>query len=302
MNNILETRYRHARRLRVFRQLAAIPTTWSPARRLHAFAGNAFGAVRLRRRFHEPVKGKLTIGCYGKAMRLIPILLMFPILAACAEAADEAAQDPALIAQDPVIARALHDPLMSDPDLASRNEANAALGFPDSHALPVLAASTEDAQAAREAQRLELLEGGTIPELPLSQDGEGTTPLGPMTGPADLLAAVGAPASCAKSLREDFALAASLPPAAAIPQRGMVMQAGGADAAGCWLRIIRYHTAAPVPDVLQYHLARMLRAGMKGERKGDAIIGTGKGAERVAAHVRAAPNGLTGVTLVYRAN
>lgn len=240
-----------------------------------------------------------------RAAFILPLLCLG--LAACADGAQQARRDDAaLIAQDPVIARALHDPLMSDPDLASRNEANAAIGFLDSHALPVIAASSEDARRTRDALRLELLEAGAIPDLPppreADEDEPALAPLGPMTSPADLLAAVGAPETCAARLREDFALAASLPAPAAIPPGGMVVQAGGADNAGCRIRIIRYQSAALGEDVLQYHYARAKRAGLKGKRLGDAMTATGKGTERLAVHVRAAAHGLTGVTLVYRAN
>lgn len=206
-----------------------------------------------------------------------------------------------LIAQDPVIARALHDPLMTDPDLASRNEANAAIGFPDSAALPVLGPDPDEAQKAREAMRLELLAGGAIPPLPPAGEGS-AMPLGPRSSGAELLGAVGAPAACARELTEDFARAADLPPPAAIPPRAMVVQAGGADSAGCRIVIVRYLSPVPAEEVLQYHHTRALRAGMPRSRSRDAIAAQGKGAERLAVHVRAAPGGLTGVTLVYRAN
>lgn len=230
-------------------------------------------------------------------------LLYLPV-AACADRAGDDAADAALIAQDPVIARALHDPLMSDPDLASRNEANAAIGFADSGALPVFAGGREAASAARESLRIELLEAGPIPDLPFPHDGSSGTTLGPMTSPANLLAAVGAPAGCAERLKEDFALAANLPPVAAIPPRAMLVQAGGADASGCRIRIIRYLSAAPREDVLQYHFTRAMRAGLYARRyakPGDSIAATGGGGETLVAHVRPAANGLTGVTLVYRA-
>jgi len=236
--------------------------------------------------------------------RVVPLLLLLSLVAACAPSKPKATEDSALIAQDPVIARALHDPLMSDPDLASRNEANAAIGFVDSSALPVFAASSEEAQAAREALRIELLESGTLPDLPPASARAGTAPLGPMSGPAELLAAVEAPAACAKGLKEDFAIAANLPAAAAIPRPAMVVQAGGADAEGCRIRIIRYQTAAPIADVLQYHFVRASRAGLSPERfaaPADSIMAKGKQGERLAVHVRRTPHRMTGVTLVYRA-
>lgn len=233
------------------------------------------------------------------------ILLLSLGLAACAEGAgDQAADDAALIAQDPVIARALHDPLMSDPDLAARNEANAAIGWPDSNALPVLRATRESANAAREALRLELLENGSIPSLPPPPEGAQGKRLGPMASAGDLLGVVGAPAACGSRLKEDFALAASLPLVASLPPQGMVMQAGGADAKGCALRIIRYASHAAPEDVLQYHYARAVRAGLKAKRYAapeDSIAATGKGGEALAVHVRPGAHGLTRVDLVYRA-
>lgn len=242
-------------------------------------------------------------------MRRAPIpLACLGLLAACGPGAGEGegatAPDAGLIARDPEIARALHDPLMSDPDLASRNEAAAAIGFADSAALPVLAGSGAAAAAAREAMRIELLEGGPLPDLPRASRAPGRAVLGPMSGPEELLGAVGAPGACAGALKEDFALAARLPPAAMIPPRAMVVQAGGSQARGCALRILRYLTPAAPEDVLQYHHVRASRAGLAPTRHaapGDSIVATGKGAERLAVHVRTAANALTGVTVIYRA-
>ncbi len=233
---------------------------------------------------------------------LLPLLCL--LAPACSAPAEGEAADAALIAADPVMARALHDPLMSDPDLASRNEANAVIGFADSGALPVFAATSQDAQAARGAARLELLEGGPIPDLPPPRKGARGKALGPLASAADLVAALGAPARCAGGLKQDFALAAALPPAAAIPPLAMVVQAGGSDTAPCRIRIIRYHTAAAPDDVLQYHYARSLRAGLTAERyaKPEAIIAaTGKRGETLVVHVRQGPHGLSAAEILYLA-
>ncbi|QDH35397.1 hypothetical protein [Porphyrobacter sp. YT40] len=237
---------------------------------------------------------------------MLALMLLCLALAACAdEAAREEQTRAALIAQDPVMARALADPLMSDPDLASRNEANAALGFPDSHALPVIAAGAPDAGAARDRMRLELLADGPIPNLPRAvTQGAGVKPLGPMASPEALLAAVGAPATCASGLREDFALAATLPPLAALPPQAMVVQAGGVERPGCALRIIRYRTAAGPEDVLQYHYAKARRAGLKAVRHAvpeDSLHAEAKAGERLTVHARPGAHGLTSVDLVYSA-
>ncbi len=236
--------------------------------------------------------------------RAVISLGLLALLAACGSGREKPAQGDGLIAGDPVIARALHDPLMSDPDLASRNEAAAAIGFADSAALPVIKGSGEAADAAREAMRIELLESGALPDLPPASAAAGPAMLGPMSGPDELLAAVGAPGACAAGLKEDFALAASLPTAAAIPPHAMVVQTGGSDAKGCGLRIIRYLTPAASKDVLQYHFVRAGRAGLAASRHAapvDSIAAKGKGTDRLVVSLRKAANGLTGVTLVYRA-
>lgn len=239
------------------------------------------------------------------------LFLMVVYLAAAACSGDAPAPDrkarASLIASDPVVARALNDPLMSDPDLASRNEANAAIGFPDSHALPVLTASSFDADRARETLRLDLLNDGPIPDLPRpAQRAQGTPQplaLGPMANARQLLAAVDLPGGCADRLREDFALAASLPPVAVLPPRGMVMQAGGADRAPCGVRIIRYASAAAPQDVLQYHYAKAHRAGLQAVRYADPepmIRARGAQSETLVVHARPGAHGLTSVDLIYR--
>jgi hypothetical protein len=231
-------------------------------------------------------------------------LLLVLLLAACADDTRAPADDTALIATDPVIARALHDPLMSDPDLAMRNGANAILGFADSGALPVLAATPEAARAAREKARIALLVDGPFPVLPPPSSAPRGKPLGPMASGADLVAALGAPAKCAARLTEDFALAADLPPVAAILPQGMVVQAGGANAAPCSLRIIRYQTPARIEDVLHYHYVLALRAGLKAARHKqpeDLVAAAGTSGETLVVHARPGPHGLTAVDLLYRA-
>jgi hypothetical protein len=246
----------------------------------------------------------LTILWQARAMFRVLALPLVLLLAACADEARAPTDDAALIAADPVIARALHDPLMSDPDLAMRNGANAILGFADSGALPVLAATPEAARSAREQARLALLADGPLPDLPPPLTTPRGKPLGPMASGADLIAALGAPASCAARLTEDFALAADLPPVAAILPQGMVVQAGGADVGPCRLRIIRYQTPAAIEDVLHYHYILAGRAGLAPARHNqpeDLIAATNTSGEALVVHARPGPHGLTAVDLLYRA-
>lgn len=232
---------------------------------------------------------------------LLPVLLP-ALLGACSDAPEAGAPgDP--LASDPLVAAALHDPLMSDPDLSARNEANAVLGFAGDTAMPLLAATPEAAQAAREAGRLELLAEGTMPSLPAPVAAPFALPAPGGTAQAGL-GALGASQACIAGLKEDFGWAAKLPQTAAIMPQGMVVQAGGSDAAGCRLRVIRYHTAAPGEDVLQYHYVRASRAGLKPQRhsgEGESITARGPSGEALLVTVRKAANGLTAVDLYYRA-
>lgn len=241
----------------------------------------------------------------------LPLLLLIP---GCsfAEGESPAGEERAAALADPAMARALHAPLMSDPDLSSRNEANALIGFADSAALPVLPATSEAAAAARDAARLELLEGGPLPELPAAAAAPPAgppLPPQPATSAKALLAALGSDPRCASALKPDFALAADPPAAAAIMPHGMAIEAAGASTGGCALRILRYRTPAVPEDVLQYHYVRQLRAGLAPSRAEApaAIIGAGpKGAERAVVLVypgtaKGAKPGLTTVTILHRA-
>lgn len=233
---------------------------------------------------------------------LAPLFVL--LIAACADEARAPADDVALIAQDPVIARVLHDPLMSDPDLAMRNGANALLGFTDSGALPVISGSPQAAREAREKARLVLLADGPFPALPPPRNSSRGKPLGPMASGADLVEALGGPAKCAPRLTEDFALAADLPPVAAILPEGMVVQAGGADLAPCRLRIVRYQTPAAIEVVLHYHYVLALRGGLSAARHAqpeNLIAATGTSGETLVVHARPGPHALTAVDLLYRA-
>jgi hypothetical protein len=83
----------------------------------------------------------------------------------------------------------------------------------------------------------------------------------------------------------------------------MVVQAGGADVDPCRLRIIRYQTPAVPEDVLQFHYALAVRAGLAAARHDqpeDLIAATGKSGEALVVHARPGPHGLTAVALLYR--
>ncbi|QIQ86643.1 hypothetical protein [Erythrobacter sp.] len=225
-------------------------------------------------------------------------------LAACGSQDEAPARDP--LTADPLLAAALNDPLMVDPDLSWRNEANAAVTIPASHALPPLTRSDEAALAAREAARLELLEEGSVPDLPSPAAHPGPSGLADARTAPAMLEAAGAPAACAERLDEGFAFAADLPDAARIMPHGMVQQAAGGGA-GCEARVIRYLTPAAAEDALQYHVTRAARAGLspklfeEPERSLAAADGEGEdGVEgNLIVAVRPGPGGMSAVDLVW---
>ena len=164
-------------------------------------------------------------------------------------------------AVDPYIARALNDPLMVDPDLAYRNEANAAITVGYDHALPSFKRSQESARAAREEARLQLLEDGPIEDLPHPSGGNGLADLSDKYSVESVLAAVEAPSRCRSDIKGDFGYAADLPEAARVMPHGMVRVGATVEVADCDLRIVRYVTPVAVEDALQFHHTMATRAG-----------------------------------------
>lgn len=76
------------------------------------------------------------------------------LLGACGDAAPP----PSPEGRDPAIVRALNDPLMTDPDLSSRNEGAAAITVTTDSGLPVMPDRPEELAAAR--AEAALLAGG----------------------------------------------------------------------------------------------------------------------------------------------
>jgi len=202
------------------------------------------------------------------------------------------------------MARALHDPLMSDPDLARRSEANAVIALGDSAPLPMFTATPESSAKARETARTALLEGGAIPPLTALSAGAGGKALDKFDRPGAILAAAGAPPAC-REANSGFGWAGRLSAPAQIAPLGAVELAAGSDAPQCRVWMVRYLTAAPLEDALGYHDVLAQRAGFSVKRydQPEAIIAaTGKQGENLRVHVRALPTGMNAVDLVFWIN
>lgn len=239
---------------------------------------------------------RMDLGRFLTALALIGIVGVLP---ACS---DGPVVDPApeIGSIDPVLARALNDPLMSDPDLAYRNEANAAVTLRHDHPLPPLVATDELSELAGNVARVELLEGGAIPELPLPESGV-VADLSAARTAGEMIDILNGPAVCAEKLSDGLEWAARMPGPSRIMPHGMVQQAAGVENAQCSVRIVRYLTAASGEDVMQYHFTLAERARLRPavfanlER---AIVGSGR-IEQLTVHVREGPGGLSAVDVIY---
>lgn len=251
----------------------------------------------------------LTKRGYGEWMqRLTPSIRAFSAIAlstialsSCSDDSSVAGKDGITVVPDPLVARTLNDPLMVDPDLAHRNEANALLTVRHDHALPPLISSSETAEQAREAARRELVDSGSIRDLPPSQGEYEGEPLALGMTASDIIKASGAPSACNGKLEEGLVWAARVPEVAKVMPHGMAMQAAGADGEGCQMRIVRYVTPAGVEDALQYHFNRADRAKMKAvrHREPEAILDAARGSEHLKVYARPSSNGTSAVDLVY---
>lgn len=154
---------------------------------------------------------------------------------------------------DPAVAQALNAPLMSDPDLASLNEANAALTGSSDHSIPLQVANAE---AIRDAQdRAIVLAGGrsALVELPEGEeiaDAPGDSPLVLLE---DVASRVSDNQACLSGWRYSAAWAAKLPASQPVFPRGAVTEAFGQDSRTCTLRAVRFVTPVPAGDIVQFY-------------------------------------------------
>ena len=234
-----------------------------------------------------------------RAMRSVPLALAIVALVSCG---DEASNAPAeLGAQDPLLARALNDPLMVDPDLSWRSEANAAISIRDGHPLPLFSAREDSASRAREAARVELLEDGQIPAVPLAATGSGSPSLASLTTANEILEALAVRPDCVAAMDGQLSWSTRMPGTSSIMPHGMVQQAAGVDMGECVVRVVRYLTPASVSDVLEYHYAKVDRARFRIERfdAPEVQLRADRRDQALAVHVRDGANGMTEVDVVH---
>lgn len=227
--------------------------------------------------------------------RILPILAAL-LAGACSREPDVAGLD----AMDPVIAAALADPLMVDPELATRNPAGDGLqGIgPADGTVPPLGASQDEVDAAREAARGRV--GGKLLAVPRATIGK---PGGIALTPALLAARLPGGAACAAGLEYSAIWAARLPGPLEPYPRGHVIDGAGSDRAGCALRTVRYVTPVAPADALAFHFTRLHAAGWPAIHRtlGDgSVLSGGNGAMAWRIEVRVLGDGLTGIDIAVR--
>lgn len=235
-------------------------------------------------------------------MRLFYLAVLPLACAALSACEGEASDSPReVLTQDPQLARALNDPLMVDPDLAWRTEANAVIAFRDGHPLPPFEARSEAADRAREAARLELLEFGQIPSLPNAVVGGGGVSLAEAATANAMIRALDARPDCSNRLTDDLLWSTRMPDTSSLMPHAMVQQAAGVDVGTCVIRVVRYLVPVGIEDALEYHFTKIDRARFDITRY-DApeaqIVGERRD-QVLSVNVRPGPGGMTAVDLVH---
>lgn len=207
------------------------------------------------------------------------------MLAACS---DEAAA-PVKQARDPQVAQALDDPLMTDPDLSSRNEGAAALTVTSDASVPVLPATAEAIAGARAEAEAAVGGAERMTDAPPSRGN--VDPLSD-DSPRSHVAVLPGGARCTDRLRASAIWAARLPSALAVYPRGATLASAGSDAAGCRVRAVTFSTPVASTDVLAFYWTRLggARSGVlhRSDGAGHVLIGR---IEDAAYDLRLRPDG-----------
>lgn len=180
-------------------------------------------------------------------------------VAACSDTSDEAIP-PEL--RDPLIEQALGDHLMVDPNLASQNEANAALTVGYDSSIPPLISGPEQRDAALSAARTKLADSGKIAELPDPQEDNEWANLAGALSAAERASRIEFARECADRVSYSSRWAAELPDFAEPAPFGAVQEAAGNPSDKCNIRIVTYLTSLPVEEAIHFHYNLALRAEM----------------------------------------
>jgi hypothetical protein len=189
---------------------------------------------------------------------------------------------------DPLMAAALADQIMIDPDMVDRNTANQLAAFPEADGSVPLPDAGPEAAAVARAEAIDLV-GGSGALRPVPDPVSGDVPTDP------------ALARCMAGAQPSFHWAARMPRSFPVYPRGAVLEAAGSDTAGCAVRAISFATAVSVDDVLAFYLTRAAAAGYSVRHvtaEGDNVLEARGPSGKLLVVARGGEGGLTSVELV----
>jgi hypothetical protein len=229
------------------------------------------------------------------ACLLAPALL----LAACGSKDDPA--KPAT--DDPAMAGALGDSILTDPDLAGQNGANRAASVPSADGAIPAADMSPEAQEAALAAAIKLVGGsGAMKRAPEAREVSGKLPAGSeLTAAARAAASPGGKGDCAARASYTAGWAAKLPQAFPVYPKGAVQEAAGTDDQGCALRVVNFITPVAVSEVIDFYYTRASGAGYSAQhvrQSGEDQLGGVKGKASYVVYARDLPKGGSSVDLV----
>ncbi len=230
--------------------------------------------------------------------RLIACVAPLALLAACGDKTEDEANGNAM---DPASEQALNDELATDPDMAGRNEANAALSSSGNAAVPDIDKSPRAIEAAR-SRAAELVGGsGEFARVPAPKAIGANGPDSEAMIAAARAAVAPGGVNCAQSVQYSSAWAAKLPPAFPVYPRANTQEAAGTDEGDCALRIVSFVTPVALDDVLAFYATRAKGAGYgidHATKSGDDILSGTKGRSAYVVYGRRLPAGVTQIDLV----
>jgi len=231
--------------------------------------------------------------------RTVCLLAAVLSLAACGKK-DEPAK-PAN--DDPLMASALGDQVLTDPDLAGENGANRAASLPSgAGAVPAADMSAEALAAAREAALKQVGGPGAMKKAPEAREVSGPLPTNSqLTAAARAAASPGGTGNCSAQAKYTAGWAAKLPQAFPVYPKGAVQEAAGTDEGACALRVVNFITPVPLTEVIDFYYTRARAAGYSAEhvrQAGEHQLGGTKGATSFVVYARDLPGGGTSVDLV----
>lgn len=234
--------------------------------------------------------------------RLLTCAMPIVLLAtACSKSEDDT---DAAAGMDPASEQALNGELMTDPDMAGANEANAALSGTGNAAVPRIDTSPEAVRAAR--QRAAELVGGSdaLRPAPAPRQLAASAPDSAAMVAAARAAVAPGGTNCAEKVQYTAAWAAKLPSEFPVYPRGNTQEAAGTDEGACALRVVTFYTPVPIDDVMAFYHTRALGGGYSAEhvvKGGDNILSGTRGPSSYVVYGRRLPSGVTEIDLVTSA-